>query len=263
VPKLLLAFDIGNTNMVIGVFKGRDLVISWRIATDRQKTADEYGILMQNLFYFHKIDHREVKDIIMSSVVPPIMGSLEEMAKKYFNKKPLVVGPGIKTGMPIMYENPREVGADRIVNAVAGYEKYGGPLIIVDFGTATTFCCVSAKGEYLGGAIAPGVNIATEALFQKTAKLPKVELVAPKKVIAKNTVNAIQSGIMFGYSSLVDGIVKRMKQELGEGIIKVIATGGIANLIADNTETIDVVDDLLTLEGLRIIYERNRSYGER
>ncbi|NLT94725.1 MAG: type III pantothenate kinase [Clostridia bacterium] len=260
---MLLAFDIGNTNMVIGVFKGRDLVISWRIATDRQKTADEYGILMQNLFYFHKIDHREVKDIIMSSVVPPIMGSLEEMAKKYFNKKPLVVGPGIKTGMPIMYENPREVGADRIVNAVAGYEKYGGPLIIVDFGTATTFCCVSAKGEYLGGAIAPGVNIATEALFQKTAKLPKVELVAPKKVIAKNTVNAIQSGIMFGYSSLVDGIVKRMKQELGEGIIKVIATGGIANLIADNTETIDVVDDLLTLEGLRIIYERNRSYGER
>lgn len=260
---MLLAFDIGNTIMVIGVFKGRDLVISWRIATDRQKTADEYGILMQNLFYFHKIDHREVKDIIMSSVVPPIMGSLEEMAKKYFNKKPLVVGPGIKTGMPIMYENPREVGADRIVNAVAGYEKYGGPLIIVDFGTATTFCCVSAKGEYLGGAIAPGVNIATEALFQKTAKLPKVELVAPKKVIAKNTVNAIQSGIMFGYSSLVDGIVKRMKQELGEGIIKVIATGGIANLIADNTETIDVVDDLLTLEGLRIIYERNRSYGER
>jgi type III pantothenate kinase len=256
---LLLAFDIGNTNMVIGVYKGKDLIISWRIATDRQKTADEYGILMQNLFFFHKIDHREVKDIIFSSVVPPIIGALEEMAKKYFNKKPLIVGPGTKTGMPILYENPREVGADRIVNAVAAYEKYGGPLIIADFGTATTFCCISAKGEYLGGAITPGINISTEALFQRTAKLPKVELVTPKKVIGKNTVNAIQSGIIYGYSGLVDGIVKRMKKELGGGAIKVIATGGIAKLIAGNSETIDEVDDLLTLEGLRLIYERNRS----
>jgi len=256
---VLLAFDIGNTNMVVGIYKGRELLTYWRIATDRQKTADEFGMLIQNLFYYHKIETKEVNNIIFSSVVPPIIGALEEVAKKYFNLKPLIVGPGIKTGMPILYENPREVGADRIVNAVAAYDKYGGPLIIVDFGTATTFCCISLKGEYLGGAITPGINIATEALFQKTAKLPKVELVTPKKVIAKNTINAIQSGIIYGYSGLVDGIVKRMKQELGRSDAKVIATGGIAGLIAKDTETIDVVDKLLTLEGLRIIYERNKS----
>jgi len=253
---LLLAFDIGNTNMVVGIYDKKELLTYWRISTDRQKTADEYGILLQNLFYYHKINPAQVTDIIFSSVVPPIMGALEEMAAKYYNVKPLVVGPGVKTGMPILYENPREVGADRIVNAVAGFENYGGPLIIVDFGTATTFCCISAKGEYLGGAIAPGINIATEALFQKTAKLPKVELVTPKKVIGKNTVNAIQSGIIYGYSGLVDGIVKRMKQELG-GDSKVIATGGIAELIAKDAETIDVVDKLLTIDGLRMIYERN------
>lgn len=254
---MLLAFDIGNTNMVVGVYKGQELITYWRIATDKQKTADEYGILLQNLFFYHQIDPKGVTDIIFSSVVPPIMTALEEMAKKYYNLKPLVVGPGVKTGMPILYENPREVGADRIVNAVAAYEKYGGPLIIVDFGTATTFCCVSAKGEYLGGAITPGIDISTEALFLKTAKLPKVELVAPKKVVGKNTINAIQSGIIYGYSGLVDGIVQRMKRELGYTDVKVIATGGIADLIAKNTETINETDKLLTLEGLRIIYERN------
>ncbi|MDK2823021.1 MAG: type pantothenate kinase [Clostridia bacterium] len=255
---MLLAFDIGNSNMVIGVYKDKELITYWRIATDKQKTADEYAMLVQNLFFYHKVNPQDVTDIIFSSVVPPIIGALEEMARKYFNIKPLIVGPGIKTGVAILYENPREVGADRIVNAVAGFEKYGGPLIIVDFGTATTFCCISAKGEYLGGSITPGINIATEALFQKTAKLPKVELITPKKVIAKNTVNAIQSGIIYGYCGLVDGIVKRMKRELGFGDIKVIATGGIAELIAKDTETIDKVDKLLTLEGLRIIYERNR-----
>lgn len=255
---MLLAFDIGNSNMVIGVYKDKELITYWRIATDKQKTADEYAMLVQNLFFYHKVNPQDVTDIIFSSVVPPIIGALEEMARKYFNIKPLIVGPGIKTGVAILYENPREVGADRIVNAVAGFEKYGGPLIIVDFGTATTFCCISAKGEYLGGSITPGINIATEALFRKTAKLPKVELITPKKVIAKNTVNAIQSGIIYGYCGLVDGIVKRMKRELGFGDIKVIATGGIAELIAKDTETIDKVDKLLTLEGLRIIYERNR-----
>ena len=254
---MLLAFDIGNTNMVVGIYDNKELLTYWRISTDRQKTADEYGILLQNLFHYHRINPSQVTDIIFSSVVPPIMGPLEEMAIRYYNVKPLVVGPGVKTGMPILYENPREVGADRIVNAVAGFEKYGGPLIIVDFGTATTFCCISAKGEYLGGAITPGINIATEALFQKTAKLPKVELVTPKKVIGKNTVNAIQSGIIYGYSGLVDGIVKRMKQELGAGSIKVIATGGIAEMIAKDTETIDEVYKLLTIDGLRMIYERN------
>ncbi|MFZ5945246.1 MAG: type III pantothenate kinase [Bacillota bacterium] len=255
---MLLAFDIGNTNMVVGVYRGKELLTYWRIATDRQKTSDEYGVLIQNLFFYHKINPAEISDIIFSSVVPPIISALEDMTKKYFNLKPIIIGPGIKTGMAILYENPREVGADRIVNAVAGYERYGGPLIIVDFGTATTFCCISGKGEYLGGAITPGINIATEALFQRTAKLPKVELITPKKVIAKNTVNAIQSGIIYGYSGLVDGIVRRMKQELAGENIKVIATGGIAELIAKDTETIDVVDKLLTLEGLRIIYERNK-----
>ncbi|MFZ7101363.1 MAG: type III pantothenate kinase [Peptococcaceae bacterium] len=255
---MLLAFDIGNTNMVIGVFKDKQLLTYWRIATDRQKTADEYAVLVHNLFHYHNIKPDEVTDIIYSSVVPPIISALEEMAEKYFNVKPLIVGPGVKTGVPILYENPREVGADRIVNAVAGFKKYGGPLIIVDFGTATTFCCISEKGEYLGGAITPGINIATEALFQKTAKLPKVELVAPKKVIAKNTINAMQAGIIFGYCGLVDGIVRRMKQELGEENIKVIATGGIADLIAKDTATIDVVDKLLTLDGLLFIYEKNK-----
>lgn len=256
---MLLVFDIGNTNMVVGVYKGKELVTYWRIATDRQKTADEFGMLIQSLFSYNNIDPKDIDAVIYSSVVPPIMGALEEMAERYFNCKPLVVGPGIKTGISIMYDNPREVGADRIVNAVAGVEKYGGPLIIVDFGTATTFCCISGKGEYLGGAITPGINISTEALFQRTAKLPKVELITPKKVIGKNTINAIQSGILYGYAGLIDGIVKRMKKEIKGKGVKVVATGGLAEQISENTETIDHIDKLLTLEGLRIIYERNKN----
>ena len=256
---MLLVFDIGNTNMVVGVYKEKELVTYWRIATDRQKTADEFGMLIQNLFGYKNINPKDIDAVIYSSVVPTIMSALEEMAEKYFNCQPLVVGPGIKTGIPIIYDNPREVGADRIVNAVAAYEKYGGPLIIVDFGTATTFCYVSAKGEYLGGAITPGIKISTEALFQRTSKLPKVELITPQKVIGKNTVHAIQSGILYGYAGLVDGIVKKMKKETRAKNIKVVATGGIAEQIAENSETIDHIDKLLTLEGLRIIYERNRS----
>lgn len=256
---MLLVFDIGNTNMVIGVYKGKELLTYWRIATDRQKTADEFGMLLYNLFEYKNIDPKEIDAVIYSSVVPPIMSALEEMAEEYFKCQPLVVGPGIKTGIPIMYDNPREVGADRIVNAVAAYEKYGGPLIIVDFGTATTFCCVSAKGEYLGGVITPGVNISMEALFQKTSKLPKVELLTPPRVIGKNTVHAIQSGILYGYAGMVDGIVKRMKKETKARNVMVVATGGMAEQIAENSETIDHIDKLLTLEGLRIIYERNKN----
>ncbi len=255
---MLLAFDIGNTNTVLGVFSGEKLLTHWRIATDKKKTADEYGMLVQNLFHYHNLEFNKVTDVIISSVVPPVITALEVMAKKYFKVKPLVIGPGVKTGIPILYENPREVGADRIVNAVAGFRKYGGPLIIVDFGTAITFCCISQKGEYLGGAITPGVTISMEALFQRAAKLPKVELIVPKKVIGKNTINAIQSGIIYGYCGLVDGLVRRLKKEMGRDDARVIATGGIAELISKESETIDVVDKLLTLEGLRIIYERNR-----
>lgn len=256
---MLLAFDIGNTNIVLGVYKGKKLLTNWRISTDRSKTADEYGILINNLFHYNRLDVNEVHHMIISSVVPPIMTALEEMAEKYFKVKPVIVGPGIKTGMPILYENPREVGADRIVNAISAYHKYGGPLIIVDFGTATTFCAISKKGEYLGGAITPGLNISAEALYTRTAKLPKVELVAPKnkKTIGKNTISAMQAGIVYGYCGAVEGIVNRMKKEFTKDEVKVIATGGISPIIANETKIIDVVDDLLTLDGLRIIYEQN------
>lgn len=255
---MLLALDIGNTNMVVGVYQGEKLLTNWRIASDKRRSVDEYGILMQNLFHFHNLEAKEVKDIIISSVVPPIMGAMEEMAEKYFNIKPIVVGPGIKSGMPILYENPREVGADRIVNAVAAYHKYGGPLIIVDFGTATTFCTISEKGEYLGGAITPGINISAEALYTHTAKLPKVELIAPKRIIGKNTVSAMQGGIVYGYCGAVEGIVKRIKEECNHKNIKVIATGGLSSLIYNETNVIDIVDNLLTLEGLRLIHAMNK-----
>ncbi|SMB86163.1 pantothenate kinase [Desulfonispora thiosulfatigenes DSM 11270] len=257
---MLLAFDVGNTNIVLGIFEGKKLLTDWRIATDKSKTADEYGIIINNLFNYHKLDVGSITDVIISSVVPPIMTSLEEMAFKYFNVNPMIVGPGIKTGMPILYENPKEVGADRIVNGIAAYNKYGGPLIIVDFGTATTFCAISAKGEYLGGAITPGVQISAEALYTRTAKLPKVELIAPKnkKTIGKNTVAAMQAGIVYGYCGIVESIVTRMKKEMGSKDVKVIATGGISPVIASESKVIDSVDKLLTLDGLRIIYEQNK-----
>lgn len=255
---MILVYDVGNTNIVLGIYKGEKLLDFWRIATDTQKTADEYGILIKQLFIHQNYKPEDIEAVIISSVVPPIMYTLEHMTRKYFKKEPLVVGPGIKTGMNIKYDNPKEVGADRIVNAVAGYEMYGGPLIIVDFGTATTYCAISKHGEYLGGAISPGVRISMDALYQKTAKLPRVELVKPESVICKNTINSIQSGVIFGYIGQVDYIVKRMKKELGSEDAKVIATGGLSKLIASESETIDVVNGLLTLEGLRIIYERNK-----
>lgn len=254
---MILLFDIGNTNIVLGVYKEENLVAHWRISTYPQRTDDEYGVLLQSLFDSKKIAMKEVEALVISSVVPPLMLSLEKMSQKYFGVTPLVVGPGIKTGMPIRYENPREVGADRIVNALAGYELYGGPLIIVDFGTATTFCAISVKGEYLGGAIAPGIHIATNALFSNAAKLPRVELVKPPSVIGKNTIHSMQSGIIYGFVGQVDNIVRRMQEEM-LGQVKVIATGGLAELIAKESATIDHVDPFLTLTGLRLVYEKNK-----
>jgi type III pantothenate kinase len=256
--KMILVFDVGNTNIVLGAYKGDKLLDFWRVSTDTQKTADEYGIIIKQMFIHEGYSIDDVKAVIISSVVPPIMYTLEHMTRKYFKKEPLVIGPGIKTGMNIKYDNPKEVGADRIVNAVAGYEMYGGPLIIVDFGTATTYCAISKNGEYLGGAISPGVRISMDALYQRTAKLPRVELLKPDSVICKNTINSIQSGVIFGYVGQVDYIVRRMKKELGDENTKVIATGGLSKLIASESETIDVVNGLLTLEGLRIIYDRNK-----
>jgi type III pantothenate kinase len=254
---MLLVIDAGNTNIVLGFFDGERLVRDWRVSTDKSKTVDEYGILLHDLFRLAGIGFREIDAIIISSVVPTLTGVLEQLARKYIGCEPLVVGPGIRTGMPILYDNPREVGADRIVNAVAGFEKHKRSLIIVDFGTATTFDYVNRRGEYCGGAIAPGLMISLEALFQKASKLPRVELLKPPTLIAKNTVNSMQAGIYFGYVGLVNEIVSRMKEESRDDP-RVIATGGLACLIAPETKTIDEVDELLTLEGLRILYQRNK-----
>lgn len=253
---MILVFDVGNTNIVLGVYENRELTQHWRVSTDKSRTADEYAVVIKNLFDFGGLNFSDIEAVVISSVVPPVMPTLESLTRKYFGVEPLVIGPGVKTGMPIIYDNPREVGADRIVNAVAGYHKYGGPLIIVDFGTATTFCAISQRGEYLGGAIAPGIGISTEALFQRASKLPRVELVKPKRVIAKNTITGMQSGIYYGFVGQVDGIVRRMKEELGEEA-KVIATGGLARFINDESKEIHVVDPFLTLEGLLLIYDRN------
>lgn len=255
---MILVFDVGNTNIVLGAYKEDKLLDFWRVSTDTGKTADEYGIIIKQMFIHQGYSIDDVKAVIISSVVPPMMYTLEHMSRKYFKKEALVIGPGIKTGMNIKYDNPKEVGADRIVNAVAGYEMYGGPLIIVDFGTATTYCAISKNGEYLGGAISPGIRISMDALYQRTAKLPRVELLKPDTVICKNTISSIQSGVVFGYVGQVDYIVRRMKKELGDEDTKVIATGGLSKLIASESETIDVVNGLLTLEGLRIIYDRNK-----
>ncbi|MGO4532546.1 type III pantothenate kinase [Paenibacillus sp. 2TAF8] len=254
---MILVVDVGNSNIVLGVYQGRELLHHFRLSTSRQSTVDEYGVLIYNLFHMSGISARDIEGVIISSVVPPLVNVIETMCIKYVGKKPLLVGPGIKTGLNLRYENPREVGADRIVNAVAAVEKYGGPLVVVDFGTATTFDCIDEKGHYLGGAIVPGIHIATEALYERAAKLPRIELEKPKKVIGRNTVHAMQSGIIYGYAGQVDGIVERIREEM-KAEPMVIATGGLAALIAEETRSIEKVDPLLTLEGLRVIYERNR-----
>jgi len=254
---VLFVIDAGNTNIVLGAYRGDDLVENWRIGTNKGRTADEYGILIRELLKVSGLDHKEIRDIILSSVVPPLDSVIIEMSEKYFNVKPQIVGPGLKCGIPILYDNPKEVGADRIVNAVAAIKRYKGPVIVVDFGTATTFDFITAKGEYGGGVIAPGIGISIEALFEKASKLPKVELVKPKKIIGKNTAASIQSGIIYGYVGLVDGIVTKMKEETGVDA-KVVATGGLASLIAAESSCIDEVIEKLTLEGLKEIFELNR-----
>jgi type III pantothenate kinase len=254
---MIATIDVGNTHLTAGIFEGEKLLVSWRIATDTEKTEDEYGLMLLNLLAIAGIKPAQIEAVVIASVVPPLLPVLELLAQKYFFVEPLILGPGVKTGIPIKYENPREVGADRIANAVAAYKHHGGPVIVVDFGTATTFCAISASGEYLGGAIAPGINTATEALFQRAAKLPRIELVKPPQVIGRNTVTSMLAGIIIGFAGHVDAVVKRMKKEL-PGVRKVIATGGLAKLIAGESETIDLVDPYLTLEGLRLIYLRNQ-----
>lgn len=255
---MILAMDIGNSNIVMGIYDKDALTHHWRMETDRHKTEDEYGMKIKAFLQDASLKFRDVKGIIMSSVVPPIMFSLERMALKYFEIRPLIVGPGLKTGLNIKYDNPREVGADRIVNAVAAIHEYGGPLIIADFGTATTYCYINEAHQYMGGAIAPGIGISTEALYSRAAKLPRIEITRPENIIGKNTVSAMQAGIVYGFVGQAEGIITRMKQQ-SEEIPMVIATGGMAPLIAAESRLIDKVEPFLTLKGLYLIFKRNEA----
>ena len=255
---MLLVIDVGNTHTVLGVYEGEKLVHHWRVWTDREKTSDEYGILIRNLYDGSHFSSREIHAIAIASVVPPLTPTIVDLCVRYFGIAPLVVGPGVKTGISIKMDNPKEVGADRIVNAVAAFAKHHRPAIVVDFGTATTFDFVSEVGDYMGGVIAPGVNISAEALFRQASKLPRIEITKPATVIGKNTVAAMQSGLFYGYVAMVEGIIDRIRKEVRLDPL-VIATGGLARTIASETTKIHVIDENLTLEGLRIIYERNIS----
>ena len=258
---MLLAIDVGNTNTVLGLYRLEgakpELAAHWRITTHRSQTADEYGVFFVNLFEMNSLSPKQVSHIIISSVVPPVDSTLRRVCEDYFHTQPLFVEPGIKTGMPVLVDNPAELGADRLVNAIAAFARYGGPCIVVDFGTATTFDVVSAKGEYLGGAIAPGLGLSADALFSHAARLSRVDIKRPDKVIGTNTVTHLQSGLYFGYIGLVDGILERIVAELGQKP-RVIATGGLARQIAADSRFISEIDDMLTLDGLLILFERNR-----
>jgi len=254
---MLLTIDVGNTNTVLGVFRGEELIANWRLTTAREQTVDEYGVLTRNLFTLAGLNRDGITGVIISSVVPPVNWTLAEMSRVYFGKKALFVELGVKTGMAVLVDNPSEVGADRIVNGVAAFHKYGGPCIVVDFGTAITFDAISAKGEYLGGVIAPGLGIASEALFERAARLPRVEIKDPGKVIGTNTITHMQAGLYYGAIDMVDGMLERIKKELGAGV-KVVATGGQARLVSKGSKHIEHTDDFLTLTGLRLIWEKNQ-----